>query len=104
MKKKSNTFKIPKEGDGATIQVGSDRYPYTIIGIYRNGRNIVLQMDKYTRTDNNGMSESQTYSFERDKDGEIQTATLRKDGSYRLMGSKIPVWIGSRYAYYDYSF
>lgn len=105
MKRKSTTSEtFPTVGMGVTISVGSDRYPGTIIQVTQNGRRIVFQRDSYKRTDDNGMSESQTYEFSTDLNGAIEIATLRKDGRYRITGGKTPVHIGSRGAYYDFSF
>ena len=103
MKKKLNTSEI-MVGMGATICYYSDREPATLIQILHNGRRIVLRTDKSIRTDNNGMSEIQKYNYEPDPNGAIHIATLRKDGSYRLIGEKTLVDIGSRCKYYDYSF
>jgi hypothetical protein len=91
-------------GMGATICIGSDRYPATVIQITRNGKRIVLQEDFSTRTDNNGVSEMQHYNYEANPNGTINIATLRKDGVYRLTGGKTRVSIGCRSKYYDYSF
>ncbi len=105
MKKKSTTSNpMPTIGMGATIQVGSDRYPGTVIQVTQNGRRVVIQEDDATRTDNNGMSESQEYTYQTNPNGRLYIATLRKDGRYRLMGEKTPVYIGKRNKYYDFSF
>src|SRR5271170_4584976 len=105
MKKKSTT----SNGDviigmGATIQIGSDSHPATIIQVSSSGKRIVLQEDLATRLDNNGMSDSQSYTYQTDPNGEINIATLRKDGRYRLIGKKAPVSIGMRRKYHDFSF
>jgi hypothetical protein len=104
MKKKSTTSNLPKVGDGATIQYHSDRHAGTVIQVTQNGRRIVVQEDKATRTDSNGMSESQTYTFEPDPQGSTHIATLRKDGTYRLSGGKTLVNVGVRSQFYDYFF
>lgn len=104
MKKKSTTFDIPTIGMGATIHVGSDAYPATVIQVTRNGKRVVIQEDIATRIDNNGMSESQDYTYEPNPEGEIHVVTLRKDGRYRESGTTTPVSIGFRRKYYDYSF
>lgn len=95
---------IPEVGMGVTIQYGSDSEPATIIQVSQSGKRIVLQKDSYTRTDNNGMSESQTYDYQPDPQGTIHIATLRKDGRYRLIRSKVTVSVGNRRRYYDFSF
>jgi len=96
--------KIPEVGMGATLIHWSDREPATIIQVSPNGRKIVLQRDKAVRIDNNGLSDSQTYKYESDPEGAIYTASLRKDGSFKITGSKQIVAIGYRNKYYDYSF
>lgn len=104
MKKKSTTSDIPTLGMGATIHVGSDSYPATVIQVTRNGKRVVVQEDIATRIDNNGMSDSQDYTYEPNPDGEIHVATLRKDGRYREVGGKIPISIGFRRKFYDFCF
>jgi hypothetical protein len=94
----------PQIGMSATIQHWSDRSATTIVQITHNGKRIVLQRDKATRTDQNGMSESQEYSYERDEKGELFFATKRKDGTFRLVGRKTIVSLGVRDEYYDFSF
>lgn len=104
MKKKSTISDIPSIGMGATIRIGSDSYPVTIIQVTQNGKKIVLQEDEATRTDNNGLSELQEYTYQTNPNGTTHIATLRKDGRYRLQGEQIPVYIGIRRKYYDPSF
>lgn len=94
----------PTIGMGATIYGYSDRHPATVIQISHGGRRLVLREDKATRTDNNGMSEIQSYTYEPDPEGQIYHATLRKQGEYRLVGSTRLVALGERNKYYDYSF
>jgi hypothetical protein len=64
MKKNATTVELPIVGMGATITYGSDHHPATVIKILSNGRRLILQEDKSIRTDNNGMSESQSYDYE----------------------------------------
>jgi hypothetical protein len=108
MKKKSTisnvSFTPPEVGMGATIQIGSDSIPATIIQVTSNCKRVVVQEDLATRTDKNGMSESQQYTYQSDPKGTIYIATLRKDGRYRITGGKLPVTLGIRRKYYDYSF
>jgi hypothetical protein len=100
----STIFKSPSVGDAATIAYHSDCDPATVIHVLSNGRRIVLQKDKATRIDNNGMSECQIYEYEPDPDGTILVASLRKDGNYKLIGGKTRVHVGSRRKFHDYSF
>lgn len=104
MKKNATISNVPSIGMGATVNHWTDRSAVTLIQITHNGKRLVLQEDKATRTDNNGMSESQQYEFERDPNGAIYHATLRKDGTFRVTGSTRIVHLGNRYKYHDFSF
>jgi len=91
-------------GDGATYGCGSDRYPYTVVEVRRDGRELLLQADNYKRTDSNGLSESQDYTFTPNPDGCTVVVTLRKNGAYIQKGDSIKgmrYHIGSRAAYSD---
>ena len=101
-------------GDGATLLMWSDRHAYTIIEIerYVTGARIgeikavIAQQDKATRTDQNGFSDSQGYTYEPNPNAEKERYTLRKDGRFRKVGSvnSSVLAIGERREYYDYSF
>jgi hypothetical protein len=98
---------IPTVGMGATINFYSDSKAATVIQVSSRGNRIVLQQDKAIRVDNNGVSESQSYNYERDSDGSLYFATRRKDGRYRLVGSAKSgraINLGVRREYYDFSF
>ena len=91
-------------GGGATIVSWTDRKAATIIEVSKTGHRVTVQEDKAIRTDGNGMSDAQTYRFERDTNGSTYVATRRKDGSYRLKGGDTRILLGVRDHYYDYSF
>lgn len=92
----------PKVGDGVTRLMYSDRRAYTVLEVKRGGKTIVLQEDKVTRTDKNGPSEHQEYTFAPDPKGEIITLTLSKNGWGQK--SERGNWlIGVRERYYDYT-
>ena len=101
-----------KVGDGCTICYYSDREPATIIDIKNDGRVIVVQEDKATRTDNNGMSEIQEYEFERNPKGTIHEfkRTRKYKWFYTDNGCADRTKYGTylcfsgREKYYDYSF
>jgi hypothetical protein len=97
---------IPQVGMGATILYHSDRSAYTIIAV--DGKQITIQRDKVTRIDKNGMSESQDYTYAPSPQGEIKTATLRKNGTYVIRGDALRggtiVRVGVRDEYYDFGF
>lgn len=91
-------------GMGATICYWSDRSPATVIQILQDGKRVIIQEDKFTRTDNNGISELQEYDYERDPNGATYVVTLRKDGRYKISKSNTIVALGARRKYYDPSF
>lgn len=96
----------PTVGMGATIQFWSDRQAATIIAV--NGRTVTVQADLATRTDDNGMSECQSYNYYPNPNGAIYKFSLRKDGRYHEVGVKMyggcRLHIGVRDNYYDFSF
>lgn len=95
----------PTIGMGATIRIGSDRYPATVIDVQRNGKTIVLQHDMMKRADQNGLSEDQTYLYVPNPNGKIEKATLRKHGKFCVTGTDyIFVHLGERDGYRDPSF
>lgn len=94
----------PEIGMGATYLGYTDRRPYTIIAIHSPTR-IVVQADRFKRTDDNGMSECQDYTYSPDPDGACVTLRKRKNGGWAVAGSPGTHYaIGYRQRYYDYSF
>lgn len=93
-----------KVGDGATVVHWTDRTACTVVEVSKTGHRVVVQEDKATRTDSNGMSDAQSYEFSRNENGSTYEATRRKDGSYRVKGSTERVLMGVRSHYHDYSF
>ena len=53
----------PAVGMGVTILGWSDRHAATIVEVSPDGKRVGIVRDVATRTDSNGMSESQSYSF-----------------------------------------
>lgn len=90
----------PVVGDGCTILMWTDRHAGTIVKV--TATQVHVQRDKATRADSNGMSESQSYTYEADPDGAIQIFRMTKKG-YRDNGGS-GLLIGSRREYHDYSF
>ncbi|WP_281512149.1 hypothetical protein [Mammaliicoccus vitulinus] len=100
-------------GDGVTINYYSDEHAATIVAIDPKGKWIDVQRDKVIRTDTNGMSDSQSYKFERDPQGHITRfyKTRRKDitwftdtgrSTFNTYGTYLSLKI--RREYFDYSF
>lgn len=97
----------PEVGMGVTMLSWTDRHPATIIEVSKSGKKITIQEDSWTRTDNNGMSDAQSYTFERDPNGYTAEYSLRKNGRWVAVGSPqngSSLLVGHRSKYYDYSF
>lgn len=95
----------PEIGMGCTLLYFTDRYAATIINVSKSGKAVTVQEDKAIRTDKNGMSDSQSYRYERNPKGRTYSFSLRKDGTWKMRKSNHPtLHIGSRNHYHDYSF
>jgi hypothetical protein len=96
-----------KIGGGATLNYWSDRKPATIIAVSPNGKKVTVQEDDAKRIDKNGMSEDQEYEYSPNTDGGVFVFSLRKNGQFVRVGSKIGQGLTmsfGRRKYYDYSF
>lgn len=104
----NSTSPVPVVGVGATLLHWSDRTAGTVVEVSPNGKRIVVQEDVATRTDKNGMSESQNYTYAPSPNGRKFVYTLRKNGAWVAEGQPLRngerVGIGYRSQYYDYSF
>lgn len=92
---------VPEVGMGATQLCYTDRHAYTVIEVSKSGKTCKVQADKAIRTDNNGMSEMQSYTFERNPEGAIVTLRKTKKG-WTHKGQRFA--LGYRSEYHDYSF
>ena len=98
---------IANIGDGATIYVGSDCYPATVIKV--TGRTVVLQRDDAAPADDFEYYGNQNYNFTPNKNGSTDTFSLRKNGRLYMKGTEmgrngIRCSIGSRRKYSDPSY
>lgn len=91
----------PQVGDGATVHIGSDSYAATIVKVTRCY--VHVQRDKDTRTDRNGQSESQTYTYERNPAATVERFFLNKRGCY-TRDSCYYLTVGVRRTYMDPGF
>lgn len=101
----SDTYTRPiAAGMGATYSIGSDRYAVTVVAVSPTGRKVTTRDDRATRLDKNGMSEDQSYAYERDPRGEERTFYRDAGGRYgnKTHGGRLA--LGVRQAYHDYSF
>lgn len=94
------TLVKPEVGMGATRCSYTDRYPYTIARVVSE-RCLEVVADIATRTDDNGMSESQSYAYKPSSMPPIRIR-LGKTGWASSSGDRFV--IGSRRRYHDYSF
>jgi hypothetical protein len=104
----------PREGMGATVTLYSDRHACTVTHVEPGF--IFLRRDKAIRTDGNNQSDSQSYRYEPDPDGEIyrfrknkrgywQEVVFNKETSrFRFAGGGKGLVLGERDEYYDYGF
>lgn len=98
---------VPKLGMGVTEFVGSDCYPYTIIGISASKKIMQIQSDNYKPTADHEYYGNQDYDYTTDPQGRTYFISLRKDGRWRQVGSgrgSTTYGIGVRRAYSDPSF
>ena len=106
----------PEIGMGATMLSWTDRNPATIVSVFNKGKTMYIGVneDDAVRTDNNGISESQTYEFKFNPHVAIRyyrkTAQGTWEGCYinpetgRFVKGCGSVIIGQRGKYWDPSF
>ena len=58
-------------GAPATLLSWTDRHPATVVEVITKGKSlyVIVQADSWTRIDNNGISENQSYLYGRDHNG-----------------------------------
>ena len=91
---------MPQVGQAATVRFIGDSRAATVIAVSPTGHKVTVQVDKATRVDTNGMSDSQDYTYERDPKGKVHVFHLRR-GRYGQDG--VGLAIGHRHEFYDYS-
>jgi hypothetical protein len=98
----------PEVGMGATVLMWTDRKAGTITEVTADS--FTVRLDTATRTDGNGMSECQDYTYAPNPDGATyrfkRVARGKAKGAWRENGRKdgIGVLIGKREQYFDFSF
>ena len=84
-----------KKGDGATVGYVSDYYPYTVIEVNRNGKEVVIQEDRKNRV--SGSWPDFQYEYIRDPFGRYAEQGFLVPGVYegrafrRLLGVFVKV-------------
>ena len=92
----------PEVGMGVTLLRWTDRRAGTITRVSESGKSFWFKQDIATRTDANGMSESQDYRYEADPSAREQMARQKKSGAWQSEGTQLA--LGYRDEYYDYTF
>jgi hypothetical protein len=82
----------------------TDRKAATVVAVSPTGIKVTVREDKSMRTDKNGMSDSQIYSYERDPKGTEHVFHRQGDGTYRSANQGKRLALGVRHTYYDYGF
>jgi len=108
----ANSMSVPEVGKGATILHWSDRSAYFVNFVSADGKRVILERAKAVRTDENGMSDSQQYKYERDESAQIVLIVFRH-GKWREVSTgwdgktnynPVRIFFGTMQEYYDYSF
>ena len=103
---------VPAVGMGATVIMYTDRHACTVVQVAYSATGqpkwVAVQHDRATRSDTNGMSDSQSYTYAPDPAGLMEIFTLRKSGKYvrkgDSMGNGTVLVLGVRDSHHDYSF
>ena len=94
----------PQVGMGVTVFMWSDRHAGTIVGMSESGKTIEFTMDTATRTDDNGFSHDQKYSYKTNLDAPRLKARQNKKGQWKILNHGSFLGIGFRSEYYDIEF
>lgn len=93
------------EDNGATLIVGSDKYPYTILT--RSEKKITAQKDSFKAATGSDYFGDQKWDITSNPDAEIEVFTLRSNGRWVRQGDSMngcPLNPNFRRAYQDPSF
>lgn len=117
----TKTEPTPTVGMGVTFCGWSDREPGTVVSVSPSGHKFTFRLDaaKLLNGFDSGEPDAlkfspggfvghtsgvQRYEFTPNPDGRLETATRRKDGTYRVAGGTSRVRVGTRFKHYDYNF
>jgi hypothetical protein len=93
---------IPTSGMDATLVLWTDRHAYRVSRVGPSGKVLWAKRLKATRTDKNGMSESQTYTYADDPEATEDRFQLCGDGLWK--GPRGRLSLGHAREYHDFSF
>jgi hypothetical protein len=102
----------PAVGMPATVCGWTDRHPFTVVRVSASGKTCWVRECSSRRTDNNGMSESQTWEITENPGGRVLCFKLclggkRRSGGWREAGSNgrgSRLVLGEHRRYFDFSF
>lgn len=92
-------------GIGATMSIGSDRYPYTVVGFTKSGKTLTVVRDNFTADKEGGHDYYGNQKWVYTPRDPINAETARwssKMSCYQIKGTRLRV--GEREAYQDPSF
>lgn len=101
----------PEVGKGATIMLWTDRHAYEVMKVSEDKTKATIQRYEAERTDDNGMSDSQQYKYE--KLGRIKKEIafqwgkwrhIQRDENGKIVRNPINIMFGVKHEYHDYSF
>ena len=95
----------PVDQNAATLVVGSDRYPYTVIK--RTENKVWCRRDDYMMAEGGNYFGDQKYDYYERPDASVEEFTLRKNGHWCRVGDGMngcALVLGYRRAYQDPSF
>ena len=93
----------PEVGMGVTVQMYTDRVVFTIVHVSKTGKFFRAVRDNCIRTDNNGMSDYQSYRYEPGSGEPVRFSFGPKSGLYRAKNFGYAT-LGVRKAYHDFGF
>ena len=100
----NKTPQTPEVGMGATLRVGSDCYPHTIVEILST-KAIEIQRDHSVMAPEGNYFGDQVWNITSDPDGVTEVYTLRRNGKWHLKGQPMTNYgglrIGNRRRYED---
>lgn len=77
VEKNANGIPVLNVGDGVTMNIGSDRYPATVIAVSKSGRKVTVQHDTATATEDSNYYGDQSYTYEANPNGRIAEFSYR---------------------------
>jgi hypothetical protein len=103
---RGETYTSVAVGTPATMTLGSDAYPYTVVEFSASKKTLVLRADQYRakRDGSHDYYSNQSYDYRTNEQGQTIKATLRSDGRYRVSGGQQGITLGYRVHRSDPSF